>query len=334
VFAQKQAVSATLAVIVLLAIAGAAPLCQAQQIDAEWEEVEYKGDPYITTQSLKAFYRFDTYKTSKGSLLFSSPDVVVTMRYGTKNLYINNTKFILSRNIASKDGNYLISKMDLTKLLDPVLRPRFVRQSAGFQTVVLDAGHGGEDTGSYGLYGNEKTHALRLANFVKAELERRNFRVKMTRTGDQELSLLDRVKYANTITNSIFVSLHFNNSRSRSVRGVETYALPPQGAESTLDGPKETDEIRLPGNAQDSENIALATAVHAAVMHDMDVSDRGIRRARWGVLVRINKPAILLEAGYLTNRTEAQRISNPIYLKQLATAVADGIVNYRNAVRK
>ena len=256
------------------------------------------------------------------------------MRHGMKDLWVNNTKFVLSKHIASKDGNYIISKMDLTKLLDPVLRPRFIRQKAGFQTVVLDPGHGGEDTGSYGPYGDEKTHAMRLAKLVKADLERRNFRVKMTRTDDRELSLAERVAYANKITDSIFVSLHFNNSRARSVNGVETYALPPQGAESTLDGPKKTDHIRLRGNDQDADNIALATAVHASIMHEMKVVDRGIRRARWGVLVGINKPAILLEAGYLTNRSEAQKIASHLYLKQLATAIADGIVNYRNAMRK
>ena len=301
--------------------------------EAGWEEVEYRGDPYVTTQSLKDFYRFDTYRTSKGYLYFTKPDMSVVLQYGTKKLLVNNTKFNLSKNIAAKDGNYLISKMDLTKLLDPVLRPHFVRRSAPFQTVVLDAGHGGQDTGSYGLYGNEKTHALRLAKLVKLELERRGIRVKMTRTGDQELSLKERVVYANRINNSIFVSLHFNNG-PRSVRGIETYALPPQGAESTLDGPSETDSILLPGNAQDSQNIALATAVHASIMHELKAIDRGIRRARWGVLKGINQPAILLEAGYLTNNTDAERIADISYQKELATAIADGIMKYRSATSK
>ena len=303
--------------------------------EAVWEEVDYKGDAYVTTSSLKGFYRFDSYRISDGHLYFTSPNTLVKMRFGTKNLYINNTKFVLSKNIVSKDGEYLISKMDLTKLLDPVLRPHFIRQAAPFQTVVLDAGHGGQDTGSAGIgaFGHEKTHALRLAKLVRAELERRGLRVKMTRTGDEDLSLLERVTYANRINNAIFVSLHFN-AGPRSARGIETYALPPQGAESFLDGPRASDNVRLRGNDQDGDNIALATAVHASIMHDLKAIDRGIRRARWGVLVGINKPAILLEGGYLSNRNDAKLIADPGYQKQLAGAIASGIINYRNAVRR
>ena len=235
----------------MFAIGAAVQSCLAQ--GAVWEEVEYQGQPYVTTESLKAFYRFEKYSTTKGHLFFSSPDLLMKMRHGTKDLYINNTKFVLSKNIASADGNYLISKMDLTKLLDPVLRPRYIRQSAPFQTVILDAGHGGKDTGSRGRLGNEKIYALRLTILVKEELERRHFRVKMTRTGDQELTLAQRVAYANKIGNAIFVSLHFNAGH-RSARGIETYALPPQGAESTLDGPSASDDIWLAGNGQDTDN--------------------------------------------------------------------------------
>jgi len=301
--------------------------------DSGWEEVKYKEKPYITAQSLKAFYRFDAYKVDKGHLFFSSPDRVMRMRKGTKDLYINNTKFVLSEFVAFADGKYLISRMDMTKLIDPVLRPHFIRQSAPFHTVVLDAGHGGKDTGSKGTLGHEKVFALRLTVLIQKELERRGFRVKMTRTSDEDISLNERVAYANRIRDAIFVSLHFNNG-PRSASGIETYALPPQGAESTLDGPQDDDDVRLRGNDQDGDNIALATAVHASMMHELDVIDRGIRRARWGVLTGINQPAILIEGGYLSNRGEAQKIASLVYLKQLASAIAAGIVNYRNALRK
>ncbi|MGI9244092.1 MAG: N-acetylmuramoyl-L-alanine amidase family protein [Verrucomicrobiales bacterium] len=300
---------------------------------AGWDEVDFKGKPYVTAKSLKAFYRFDAYKADKGHLFFSSPDRVMRTRKGTKDLYINNTKFVLSEFVAFADGEFLISKVDMTKLIDPVLRPRFIRQSAPFHTVILDAGHGGRDTGSRGILGHEKIFALRLAVLVKAELERRQFRVKMTRTGDDDISLPERVAYANRIRDAIFVSLHFNNG-PRSANGIETYALPPQGTESTLDGPQKDDNIRLRGNDQDADNIALATAVHASMMHELEVIDRGIRRARWGVLTGINKPAILIEGGYLSSRSEARKIASLTYQKELACAIAEGIVNYRNALRK
>ena len=62
--------------------------------------------------------------------------------------------------------------------------------------------------------------------------------------------------------------------------------------------------------------------------------DRGIKRARWDVLTGINKPAILFEGGFLTNSSEAKEIANYAHLKKLAAAIAEGIVTYRNALKK
>ncbi|MFT5106408.1 MAG: N-acetylmuramoyl-L-alanine amidase, partial [Pseudoalteromonas tetraodonis] len=251
----------------------------------------------------------------------------------SQNLLINNTKFVLSNPVVSSGGKYLISQMDLCKLIDPVLRPSFIKQKTPFQTVIIDAGHGGTDTGSAGVYGNEKTHAMRIANILSEELKRRNFNVRMTRSGDQTISRSQRVAFANRVNNAIFVSLHFNNGSS-SATGIETYALSPQGAESTQHGRRATDNARYNGNQNDSANIALATAIHASVVHSIKPIDRGIKRARWDVLTGINKPAILFEGGFLTNRTEAKKIADYGHLKKLASAIADGIVTYRNALQK
>ena len=158
--------------------------------------------------------------------------------------------------------------------------------------------------------------------------------MKMTRTGDQTISRAQRVAYANKIPNAIFVSLHFNNGH-RNARGIETYALSPQGAESTQHGPRATDNAKYRGNQHDSANIALATAIHASVIHRLKPIDRGIKRARWDVLTGINKPAILFEGGFLTNAEEAKEIARYSHLQKLAKAIADGIMRYRStAVKK
>ncbi|MGI9244093.1 MAG: N-acetylmuramoyl-L-alanine amidase family protein [Verrucomicrobiales bacterium] len=309
-----------------------APL-QARADDSAWEIVKYKGEDYVTTRSLQKFYQFQSYSSKGGNIFYRAPDLVMKARNGSQNLLINNTKFVLSNPVVSSGNNYLVSRMDLCKLIDPVLRPKFIKQASPFQTVVIDAGHGGIDTGSDGVYGNEKGHALRLANILKEELEKRRFRVKMTRTGDQNISRAQRVAFANRIDNAIFVSLHFNNGR-RSASGIETYALSPQGAESTQHGPRSSDNAKFNGNQNDSANIALATAVHASVIHRIKPIDRGIKRARWDVLTGINKPAILFEGGFLTNPSEAKQIANYSHLKRLAGSIADGIVTYRNALRR
>ncbi len=320
----------TLAIALILSLFG---LPAARADSSAWEVVKYKGEDYVTTSSLQNFYRFQSYSSKGGNIFYRAPDLVMKARNGSQDLLINNTKFVLSNPVVSSGGKYLVSRMDLCKLIDPVLRPSFIKQASPFQTVIIDAGHGGIDTGSAGVYGNEKGHALRLAKILKEELEKRRFRVKMTRTGDQNISRAQRVAFANRVDNAIFVSLHFNNG-GRSARGIETYALSPQGAESTQHGPRTSDNAKYNGNRNDSANIALATAIHASVIHRIKPIDRGIKRARWDVLTGINKPAILFEGGFLTNPSEAKLIANYAHLQRLANSIADGIVTYRKALQK
>ena len=298
--------------------------------------MKHNNEDYVTTSSLQKFYRFQSYSTKGGNIYYRAPEIVMKARSGSQNLLINNTKFVLSNPVVSSGGKYLVSRMDLCKLIDPVLRPSYIKQKTPFKTVIIDAGHGGVDTGSDGVYGNEKSHALRLANLLKHELEGRGFKVWMTRTrNDQNVSRAQRVAFANRIPNAIFVSLHYNNG-ARSARGIETYALSPQGAESTQHGPRSSDNAKYRGNQHDSANIALATAIHASVIHRLKPKpiDRGIKRARWDVLTGINKPAILFEGGFLTNASEAKQINSYTYVKELSGAIADGIVTYRNALQK
>ena len=323
----------TVITIPLALVMALAFLLTASPSHATWDVVQYKGEDYVTTASLNKFYRFQSYSTKGGNIYFRAPDLVMKARNGSQNLLINNTKFVLSNPVVYSGGNYLISRLDLVKLIDPVLRPSYITGAKPFGTVIIDAGHGGTDSGSDGVYGNEKGHAMRLANILKAELERRKLRVKMTRTGDQTISRQQRVAFANKISDAVFVSLHFNNGPS-SARGIETYALSPQGAESTQQGRRASDNAKYNGNRNDSANIALATAIHASVIHEIKPIDRGIKRARWDVLTGINKPAILFEGGFLTNAAEAKEIANYAHLQKLAKAIADGIVRYRSTLSK
>ena len=88
----------------------------------------------------------------------------------------------------------------------------------------------------------------------------------------------------------------------------------------------------MEGNRRDSENIALATAVHAAVMKKTQAEDRGIKRDRFTVL-GLSMPAVLLEGGFLSNPDEAKKIASTSYLSIISQGIANGIVTYRNALR-
>lgn len=285
----------------------------------------------MTAKNIKNFYRFDALNISKGELNFQSPKVKMTIKNGSDNLYINTVLFRLSYKVTQKNGHYLFSRIDLAKLIDPVLRPSFIKTAKRFGTVIIDPGHGGTDPGSVNRYGKEKDFNLRLAKILMKDLERKGFRVRMTRSSDVYPTLGQRVSFANRIPDAIFVSIHFNSFVNSTAKGIETYALSPRGS-----GTHNSRGVRnnfLEGNRRDSENIALATAVHAAVMKKTQAEDRGIKRDRFTVLAGLSMPAVLLEGGFLSNPAEAKKIASTSYLSIISQGIANGIVTYRNALR-
>ena len=285
----------------------------------------------MTAKNIKNFYRFDALNISKGELKFQSPKVKMTIKNGSDNLYINTVLFRLSYKVTQKNGHYLFSRIDLAKLIDPVLRPSYIKTAKRFGTVIIDPGHGGTDPGSVNRYGKEKDFNLRLAKILMKDLERKGFRVRMTRSSDVYPTLGQRVSFANRIPDAIFVSIHFNSFVNSTAKGIETYALSTRGS-----GTHNSRGVRnnfLEGNRRDSENIALATAVHAAVMKKTQAEDRGIKRDRFTVLAGLSMPAVLLEGGFLSNPAEAKKIASTSYLSIISQGIANGIVTYRNALR-
>ncbi len=319
----------TVCVTALLSLVAAAGSAHAAGKD-EWSIVKYQGREYVSDKNVHEFYRFETFSPSGKDRIFRSNTVLMRWRIGAQDIYINNIKFNLSFPVAESGGMALLSVIDLAKLIDPVLRPKYIKRKQKITTVIVDPGHGAHDSGAKGVLGYEKNYALNLGLRVRKELEARGFKVKMTRTTDTFLTLGERVAFANKVDNAIFVSVHFNSSGSRSASGIETYALAPQGTASTNGGNASGSFNN--GNARDAENIALATAVHAMAMHRVDAIDRGIKRARFNVLRGINKPAILFEGGFVTNSAEARKIDSSAYLDELAKAISDAIVNFQKVL--
>ncbi len=297
-----------------------------------WEVVEHDERDYVTFDSMAEFYGFK-HDVDGRHLWLRGNRIVIKGIVGSQDLLINQIKFVLSYPVIQRDDRYLVSRLDLCKLIDPVIRPHFIKDASPFRTVIVDPGHGGQDAGAGGSYGNEKEFTLRLARQLKRNLEDRGFRVEMTREDDRYLTLAERVAIANRVEKGIFVSLHFN-SGSNAASGIETFALSPYGAESTLVGPANSDFRNFRGNQRDTENIALATAVHVASIKSSKSVDRGIKRARWAVLREINKPAILFEGGFITHEEESRKIASATHRETLANSIAEGISNFRNALTK
>jgi N-acetylmuramoyl-L-alanine amidase len=299
-----------------------------------WEVLKIGGHDYVTAEGIKQFYRFDKITRNGNAVTLENKAVVMKLTVGHQDCYMNNVKFVFSYKVEAQGTKVLVSRVDLAKLVDPVLRPNYIRSAGSFRTIILDPGHGGKDPGATNPYGTEAAYNLLLANKLKPLLEQRGFKVLVTRPSNSFLSLQERVDFANRIPDdSIFISLHFN-SGGRHARGIETFTLSPQGVAHYGRDLRADDFNERRGNEQDSANIALATAVHGSVLRRLGTNtfDRGIKRARYSVLTGIRHPAILLEGGFMSHPYEARLIDNEAYQNALARGVADAILKYRFAV--
>jgi len=181
------------------------------------------------------------------------------------------------------------------------------RARHGQLTVVIDPGHGGRDPGAVGIGGlREKDINITVSRRIQASLQSAGINAVMTRGDDRELDLQPRVNIAERADADIFVSIHSNAiSMSRpDVNGLETYYY--------------------------SSGFRLAQTIHNNVLQRTDLRDRGVRRARFYVLVNTSMPAVLVETGFVTGREDAARFRNPREVDTIADGITAGILQYLN----
>ena len=226
------------------------------------------------------------------------------------------------------DGQVFVHGLDIIKTLSPLLvdaPPNF----GAHRTIVIDPGHGGISGGTVSIDGRaEKEFTLDWARRLASLLTTSGWTVFLTRTNDTDVSLSNRVALAESRHANLFISLHFNSAApDHRQSGLETYCLTPTGMPSTLTrGYSDLWTDTYPNNAYDVENLQLAVRLHAALLPTSGAEDRGIRRARFmGVLLGQHRPAVLIEGGYLSNRSEAEKIENGSYRQKLAEAVAEAL---------
>ncbi len=302
----------------------------------EWKVIRVGERDYVSFANLAEFYQFGEYSHANRTISLQSAQRGLRAQVGTSQVYINGVRFFTHFPLREQAEGQLISAFDVSKLIEPILRPSRIQPAQKIETVVLDPGHGGTDSGTANRWGNEKTYTLEVALRAREQLLRAGFKVEMTRSDDTGISLENRIAFANKFPNSVFVSIHFNAGSGGN--GVETYRLAPSGAPSNAATSGEHHAMENnnaagdEGNAQDNLNISLAAAVHAAVLTLARPYDRGVRHARFKVLRHLRVPGLLLEAGFLNDPNEGQRIATPQYRQQLGDAIATGVQNYNAAV--
>lgn len=319
--------------LVLLGLAAMASFAPAAT-QSGWEIAKIEGHDYVSVQSMKSFYHFTKLTRSGKSIILENTKIEMKLQVGGHECLMNGVKFVFSNPVVSSGDSAYVSRMDLAKLIDPVLRPNFIKNAGDFRTVILDPGHGGKDPGATNSLGTEAAYNLKLAGRVKSQLQAQGFKVVMTRESDRFLSLQERVNLANAVKEkAIYISIHFN-SGGPAARGIETFTLSPPGVAHYGRDFIPADNQQRSGNEHDSANIALATSVHGSILRRLQTHtfDRGIKRARFSVLSGVCHPAILLEGGFMSHSYEARLIDNEAYQKSLATGIVEAIAKYRFAV--
>lgn len=319
-------------IFLLLLAAGSSAFGRSSRISSssggpKWNIHTNNGVRYISVAELWRFYGFKSYKSKgrAGFVTYGSKNRYVSVRAGQHDFYVNTYRYILSFPILSHGRKLYISVTDVKKLVDPVLRPRLSKNVSLVKTVVIDAGHGGHDSGAVRAGVREKTCNLALAKKLEERLKKRGFKVVMTRSGDFFLTLQQRVNIANKQRQAIFISIHHNSARTAG-HGIETFTLAPQGTTSPF--ARSRVNSRLEGNNHDAQNIALATALHSRAIKTTKAVDRGIQRARFSVLCTIECPAILYEGGFISHPKERLLISSDSYQNRVADALCEGVVSY------
>src|SRR6201982_3792868 len=177
--------------------------------------------------------------------------------------------------------------------------------SKTFDTVVVDAGHGGKDSGAYRRYGPpEKMVSLHVAQRLNRKLRESQLKTVMTRDSDVFIELNDRVAIENAQKNAIFVSIHFNDSRRRGVRGFETYY-------------------------HSGASFDLANGIQEKLMTIPNSKNGGVHTANFRVLRNATCPAVLVECGYFSNRSEGNQAGDWELRELLADRIAEAIVDQR-----
>ena len=265
-----------------------------------------------------------------GGLRFARGKTQLALGANKLPLYWGGVKVFQCFPTIERKGTPYVSRFDFDKTMIPLALVRSKKPSP-VRSVTIDCGHGGTDKGASGKFSHEKHITLRIGMRVAQILRACGYRVDLTRTKDLFLPLPERCRIQRAARSDLFVSIHINAAKDKSLSGIETFALTPAGAASTSGG--KPSASRFNGNRFDGENLFLAYSIQSALLRRTGAVDRGVKRARFAVLKDINAPGVLVELGFVSNPGEERLLNDPAYIEKLARAIAEGIISYQRGIR-
>jgi N-acetylmuramoyl-L-alanine amidase len=269
-------------------------------------------------------YGFSMQSGADDTVILDAPAARMVLTLNSRKLIFHDMLVWMNGPLLAHNGTLSLTDADAESVIDPLCRPATTLEALRIDTVVLDAGHGGHDPGALGRRVTEKKVALDLAHRVRRKLQAGQVRTLLTRSDDRFLTLRERVACTARWNASLFVSIHLNASSNPLARGIETFVLTAPGYPSTNGGSGSLQGY--PGNRFDPASLLLATYVHKGLLTQSGASDRGIKRARFEVLRNAPCPAILLEAGFVSNSRDEALLLDPDYRDAVAEGIARGIL--------
>ena len=252
---------------------------------------------------------------------------------------------------ASKAGPQAEPKKAVSERKAPAPKGKPIAQNLAAQlglsvrTVVIDAGHGGRDPGTMHNGVVERDVNLDIAKRIKTILEKRGYKVQLTREGNKWLSLGERVRLGKRFKGDLFVSIHVNAAESSRAVGFETYILDfartssasrlavIENANSGRLGDMDKVLGEIVRGVRTAESRRLADCIQNSTISHLKKSGRklydgGVKGAPFFVLVGSTMPSVLVEVGYCSNKAEARRLLDPKHRQALAQGISNGVHAY------
>ncbi len=226
-------------------------------------------------------------------------------------------------------------------------------------TIVLDAGHGGQDPGTRGISGTlEKDVALDITKRLGALIEKNlNIDVQYIRTTDKFVPLEERTKVANNVKGKLFISIHGNSTdrRTTNVRGVEIFFLSPAKDETSIEVAKrENKVVEMYENVERYQNILKGDNILFTIMQSGFIREseemavillnsiskkvrtvkRGVKQGGFIVLIGASMPSVLVEVGFLNNRMDENNLRQKAYRQLIAEGIFEGIKDFIKSSRR
>ncbi len=211
------------------------------------------------------------------------------------------------------------------------------------KTIVIDAGHGGKDPGG-GSAGNliEKPIVLSISKKIGAILTAKGYTVLLTRDTDRFIPLKERTAFATKHKADLFLSIHANASGDSRANGIETYYLDVASTDKNAEIIAARENANSGYSIQELESLLkgliveskskdsrrLAKHVQQELVAATGAADRGVKHARFVVLIGTRVPAILIETGFVTNQTEGKKLTSAAYQQKLANAIVRGVEKF------